>query len=115
MVWPMTESPAPPPYPFAPEGLDATDPATLRMVAAWARYRRLMRLMFGVTLGTVIIALSLLYKQEGMVSVHFYIAAALGISFMMLLMSALMGLVFFSNASGHDDVAQAPREDDQAG
>ncbi|HZV10220.1 MAG TPA: hypothetical protein VFF94_10705, partial [Novosphingobium sp.] len=40
---------------------------------AWARFRRLMRLMFLVTTGTVLIALALLYKQVGLVSVHFYI------------------------------------------
>lgn len=62
-----------------------------------------MRFMFGVTVGVVILALALLYKSNGMISVHFYIATALGISFAMLLMSALMGLVFLSSGTGHDD------------
>lgn len=69
---------------------------------AWARYRRLMRFMLLVTVGTVSIAMALLYKFNGMVSVHFYIALALGMGFMMLLTSALMGLVFLSNGTGHD-------------
>ncbi|MES2699973.1 MAG: hypothetical protein V4647_10220 [Pseudomonadota bacterium] len=69
---------------------------------AWARYRRLMRWMFGVTVLVVIVALTLLYREVGMVSVHFFIATALGIGFAMLLMSALMGLVFLSNGTGHD-------------
>lgn len=69
---------------------------------AWARYRRLMRLMMGITLGTVIIALAVIYKQVDNVSPHFFIATALGIGFSMLLMSALMGLVFLSNGTGHD-------------
>lgn len=69
---------------------------------AWARYRRLMRYMFGVTVLVVIVALGLLYREVGMVSVHFFIATALGIGFAMLLMSALMGLVFLSNGTGHD-------------
>ncbi len=69
---------------------------------AWARYRRLMRYMFGVTVLVVIVALALLYREVGMVSVHFFIATALGIGFAMLLMSALMGLVFLSNGTGHD-------------
>jgi hypothetical protein len=38
-----------------------------------------------------------------MVSVHFYIAVALGISFTMLLGGALMGLAFLSSGTGHDD------------
>lgn len=69
---------------------------------AWARYRRLMRYMFAGTVLVVIVALGLLYREVGMVSVHFFIATALGIGFAMLLMSALMGLVFLSNGTGHD-------------
>jgi len=69
---------------------------------AWARFRRLMRLMMGITLGTVIIALAVIYKQVDEVSPHFFIATALGIGFSMLLMSALMGLVFLSSGTGHD-------------
>jgi len=79
--------------------LDDTEKAAI----AWARYRRLMRFMFLVTTGVVIIALALLYKYNGMVSVHFYIATALGIGFAMLLTSALMGLVFLSSGAGHDE------------
>jgi hypothetical protein len=53
----------------------------------------------------------LLYKEVGLVSVHFYIATALGISAAMLLMSALMGLVFLSSSSGHDDAPGNQSED----
>lgn len=70
---------------------------------AWARYRRLMRRMFAFTSVVVIVALGLIYSQTGMVSVHFFIATALGIGFAMLLMSALMGLVFLSSGTGHDE------------
>jgi hypothetical protein len=38
-----------------------------------------------------------------MISVHFYIAVAMGISLTMLLGGALMGLVFLSNGTGHDE------------
>lgn len=69
---------------------------------AWARYRRIMRFLMLVTVGTVAIALALLYKFNGAVSVHFYIAVAVGISFTMLLGGGLMGLVFLSNGTGHD-------------
>ena len=69
---------------------------------AWARYRRIMRFMFLLTVGIVVIALALLWKFED-VSVHFYIATALGIGFTMLLASALMGLMFLSAGTGHDD------------
>lgn len=78
---------------------------------AWARYRRLMRFMMGVTLGVVMIAVALLYKSNGMISIHFYIATALGIGFTMLLMSALMGLVFLSSGTGHDESIYDPLDD----
>ena len=85
---------------------------TATAAAAWARFRRIMRWMFLVTMTTVIGALTVLYKQEGMVSPHFYIAVAIGVSFAMLLMSALMGLVFLSSASGHDEeVSEGPKDD----
>lgn len=80
---------------------------------AWARYKRLMRFMLGVTVAVVIVAMALLYRSNGLVSVHFYIATALGIGFAMLLMSALMGLVFLSSGTGHDDAIIDPLEDQQ--
>lgn len=70
---------------------------------AWARFKRLMRFMVAVTLTTVVVSLGILYAYNGMVSVHFYIATGLGIGFAMLLMSALMGLVFLSSGTGHDE------------
>jgi len=88
---------------------------TAMAAAAWARFRRIMRWMFLVTMTTVIGALTVLYRQEGMVSPHFYIAVAIGISFAMLLMSALMGLVFLSNASGHDADVTAPLPKNDSG
>ena len=69
---------------------------------AWTRYRRIMRILLAVTVVTVLIAVGLLFAFNGMVSVHFYIAVALGISFTMLLGGGLMGLVFLSNGTGHD-------------
>ena len=80
---------------------------------AWARFRRIMRFMFLLTVGIVIIALMLLWKfGEEEVSIHFYIASALGIGFTMLLTSALMGLVFLSSGTGHDESIEDPLRDD---
>ena len=70
---------------------------------AWARYRRIMRILLSVTIGTVLFAIGLLYAFNGAISIHFYIAVALGISFTMLLGGGLMGLVFLSNGTGHDE------------
>lgn len=70
---------------------------------AWARYRQIMRILMTVTVATVVIAVGILYAYNGAISVHFYIAVALGISFTMLLGGGLMGLAFLSNGTGHDD------------
>ena len=84
-------------------------------VHAWARYKRLMWLMFGITTVMVIVALTAIYLRVGMVSPHFFIATGLGIAFAMLLMSALMGLVFLSSGTGHDEAVEDLSEtEDQA-
>jgi len=77
------------------------DPQTAAF--AWARYRRIMRFMLLITVGVVALAIALLYDGESAASVHYYIAIALGIGFTMLLAGALMGLVFLSSGTGHDD------------
>ncbi len=86
------------------------DPAVAAF--AWARYKRLMRWMMLLTLTMVIAAVVILYRKNGLVSIHFYIATALGISFAMLLTSALMGLVFLSNGTGHDQSLADSADDD---
>jgi len=70
---------------------------------AWSRFRQIMKVLMAVTIVTVLIAIGLLYAYNGMISVHFYIAVALGISFTMLLGGGLMGLAFLSNGTGHDE------------
>lgn len=81
---------------------------------AWARYRRIMKWLLAVTVITVAVAIGLLFAFNGMISVHFYIAVALGISFTMLLGGGLMGLVFLSSGTGHDESVdnQMPGRDD---
>ncbi|MXO86861.1 hypothetical protein GRI38_12570 [Altererythrobacter aurantiacus] len=79
---------------------------------AWARYRRLMRLMFMLAVGVVLIAFALIYKGGEPVSVHFYIAVGLAIVFTMLLTGALMGLVFLSNGTGHDEAVEDRANDE---
>ena len=68
----------------------------------------------GITTVVVIIALTAIYLQVGMVSAHFFIATGLGIAFAMLLMSALMGLVFLSSGTGHDESISDLDDEDQA-
>ncbi|SMP67660.1 hypothetical protein SAMN06296065_104254 [Novosphingobium panipatense] len=73
-----------------------------------------MRWMMTITVGLVIGSMILLYRSNGMVSIHFYIATALGIGFTMLLASALMGLAFLSSGTGHDESVIDPLEDEGA-
>ncbi|WP_068070833.1 hypothetical protein [Novosphingobium lentum] len=89
------------------------DPATAAY--AWARYRRLMKWMTLVTLVTVMIVALLMYRVVGFVSIHFYIATVLGIGAAMLLTAALMGLVFLSSGTGHDESIENPLEDEREG
>ena len=70
---------------------------------AWARYRQIMKLLLAITIAVVVVAVGLLFAYNGAISVHFYIAVALGIAFTMLLGGGLMGLVFLSNGTGHDE------------
>ena len=93
-----------------PSPLDDPDNAA----HAWARYRRLMKLMFGMTSVTVVIAMAFLYWRNGLVSIHLYIATALGVTAAMMLMAALMGLVFLSNGTGHDETVdnRLPRSEE---
>ena len=78
---------------------------------AWARYKRIMRFMLLLTILVVGAAMLAIFWSEAEVSPHFFIAVALGIGMTMLLASALMGLVFLSNGTGHDESIHDPRED----
>ena len=79
---------------------------------AWARFKRLMRWMFGVTVLLVLLFLGMIYFRGEPVSIHFYIATALGVGFATMLMSALMGLVFLSSGTGHDESIDDQPSDD---
>ena len=75
---------------------------------AWQRYWRLMRWMAAFTSLVTAAVLGAFYLKYGMVSVHLYIATAGAIIVAMLLTAALMGLVFLSSGSGHDDSIEDP-------
>lgn len=95
------------PSPVRPSPLD--DPAKADF--AWARYFRLMRWM-GLFTACVVAACTLyLYVAVGNVPIHFYIATMLGIGLMMMLTAALMGLVFLSSGTGHDEAVDNTLDD----
>jgi hypothetical protein len=79
---------------------------------AWDRYKRLMRWMAAFSVSVTILVLGFFYYKHGMISIHFYIATAAGIIFATLLTAALMGLVFLSSGSGHDECIEDPFKDE---
>ena len=70
---------------------------------AWARYRRLMWWMALVAAIAVVASLIALRAMVGPIPIHMMIATILGIFFAVMLMAALMGLVFLSSGTGHDE------------
>lgn len=80
---------------------------------AWKRYRRLMRWMSMLSVTAVVVALAVLRWMMGtQLSIHMIIATAAGIGFSVLLAAALMGLVFLSSGSGHDEAIEDPLADE---
>jgi hypothetical protein len=59
-----------------------------------------------------VLALGTFWWNNGMVSIHFFIATAGAIIGAMMLTAALMGLVFLSSGSGHDEAIEDPFEDE---
>lgn len=80
---------------------------------AWDRYKRMLRWMVLASALSVIVGLGVLYLMIGAIPLHMMIATAAGIFFSVLLAAALMGLVFLSAGSGHDDAIHhdSSRED----
>ena len=71
---------------------------------AWARYRRLMLGMALVSTLAVIAALLYLhFSLPHGLTIHMIIATTAGVGLSVMLGAALMGLVFLSNGTGHDE------------
>lgn len=70
---------------------------------AWKRYKRLMLWMALASLVATVGCLYLLSTLIGAIPTHMLIATSAGVFLSVMLASALMGLVFLSAGSGHDD------------
>ena len=79
---------------------------------AWDRYRRLMWWMTLASTLSVVVGLTMLRLMAGPIPWLMMLFTALGIFFSVLLAAALMGLVFLSAGSGHDDTIIDPFSDD---
>jgi RsiW-degrading membrane proteinase PrsW (M82 family) len=91
---------------------DPAPPGAERTALAWARYKRLMSWMAIAAVVAVLLALIYLKSSGGPVPIHMVIATIAGVGFSVLLGTGLMGLVYFSNNSGHDEEAGRSDRDD---
>ena len=89
---------------------DPVPESTQRAAEAWARYKHLMSWMATAAVVAVLLALIYLKSTGGPIPIHMMIATIAGVGLSVLLGTALMGLVYFSSHSGHDD--QVGRGDD---
>ena len=85
-----------------PQGLDDPDYAAF----AWQRYRRVLAWMGLVAVSAAAIAVGILEIWVGPLPIHVAIATALGVGCTILLAAALMGLVFLSSGTGHDEAVK---------
>ena len=89
------------------QGLD--DPEYARF--AWGRFRRLILWMTLASTTAAAVGLAVLDFLVGPLPIHMAIATGLGTFFSVMLAATLMGLVFLSNGTGHDDTIVDPFED----
>ena len=76
-----------------------------RAATAWARYKRMMKWMALIAIVTALLAVVYLKSFGDPVPIHMVIATLAGVGLSVLVGTGLMGLVFLSNRSGHDDDA----------
>jgi len=81
-----------------------------RMAAARKRFFALMKVMLAVTGLVLVLAFTWLLQTGTPLPFHFIMAISLAVIGSLMLAAALMGLVFFSHASGADD---APDQHDR--
>jgi hypothetical protein len=81
---------------------------------AWRRYRNLMWWMASASLLSVVLGLGVLWLMVGPLPLMMIVWTGLGIFFSVLLAAALMGLVFLSSGSGHDETINDPFEGDES-
>lgn len=81
---------------------------------AWARYRWIMRWVIAAAVLSVFGALFFLWVDGAPFTATLIIATSAGVALTVLLAGALMGLIFLSAGSGHDEVV-ARFEEEQDG
>ena len=98
--------------PVPPRRPAPAPPAHERPAVSWARYRLMMKWMALAAVVAVLLALIWLKSFGEPVPIHMAIATIAGVGLTMLVGTGLMGLIFVSNRSGHDDEASRGGLDD---
>lgn len=82
-----------------------------RAAIAWQRYKRMMAWM--VLVAAIAAALALLYLREPgePMRLHLVVATIAGVGLTIMVGTGLMGLVFLSNRTGHDEEAAGGGDD----
>ncbi len=88
---------------------DPIPPELERAARAWAQYKRMMKWMVLAAAVAVALALLYLWSTGNGLALHMAIATAAGVGLSVMVGTGLMGLVFLSNSSGHDDAAGRDR------
>ncbi len=92
-----------------PSQLDDPDYANF----AWGRYKKLMWWMASAAFVTTVVSLVIVRISVGELPFLIGLFVAGGIFVSVLLCAALMGLVFLSAGSGHDDAIVDPMAEDE--
>jgi membrane glycosyltransferase len=79
---------------------------------AWRRYRRILGWMTLFAVVAAAISVVAIWLSLGGLPLHAVIATSLGVFFTVWLAAALMGLMFLSSGSGHDERIEDPLADE---
>jgi uncharacterized protein (DUF2062 family) len=78
---------------------------------AWGRFKRILWWMAGVAALASAVAVAMMWWSLGELRLHVAIATVLGTFFTIMMTAALMGLMFLSSGSGHDQEVIDPLDD----
>ena len=91
----------------------SNNPAPDARHAVMRRFWRIFRLIAVLAIVIAAVAVLLVARGDTGTHIHMLIATALMAGMVVLVGGGLMSLVFLSASSGHDELAQPPRQDDE--
>ncbi|HEX8301291.1 hypothetical protein [Sphingomonas sp.] len=75
---------------------------------AWGRYKRILWWMAGVAALASAVAVTMMWWSLGELRIHVAITTVLGTFLTIMMTAALMGLMFLSSGTGHDEQVEDP-------